>query len=271
MSGGDLSIQGNTVGSTSSNGNYVIMQTRQDEFIVIADKIATVYQDKFGNLRSIAVSVDGVIIASFDHYATNASTGTKTLTLSVVRILMRILTPNPDPNLGDIYIIKSLQNEPWVRDFGAGVAITPSSDKVAIGSPNENSVYTYSLDENRAMDKSTKAVIKHTDHTSKTFGWRVALSEAGGSIAVASPGTFIENVDVGAIFVYVWKDNAWYGVDTVLYGANGMRKIGIGGIAINGINGQVDVQDNNNNRNSFMVSTQSWLIESILLALSNTF
>jgi len=236
--------------STSNNGNYVIMRISRNEFIVLVDSNGVkTYKDEFGDLRSIAVSDNGVIIASFDYY----SPGTRTLTLSVVRIL----------NIADL--TKPIQNEPWVHDFGAGVAITPSSDKVAIGSPNENLVYTYALDKKAAMVKSTKAVIKHNDPTSKTFGWRVALSETGDSIAVASPGTLIATVDVGAIFVYAWEDNAWHGVDTVLYGVNGMRKIGIGGIAINGINGQVDVQDNNNNRKSFMVSSQSWLIEELLV------
>jgi hypothetical protein len=97
--------------------------------------------------------------------------------------------------------------------------------------------------------------IKHYDPTSKSFGWNVALAKDGQTIAIASPSAVSSAVQVGAIFVYVWIDDDWTAVTEIIYGRNEIRKLGLGGIAINAGLARVDAKDHNDNVYSFVVSS----------------
>ena len=230
-----LNIQGNALSSQSDNGRYVVVQTSPDECTLIANDRASTYVDKTSNLRSIAISNTGRIIIGFDY-------SDPAIDLSVVRIFDAESFDSP------------LYNEIWIRNFGSGVAITPSADMVAIGSPEEKSVYTFALNKDGALVRNSRHMIKHDDRRILgTFGMKVALSETGSSVAVASPSTIVGTVEVGAVYVYVWVDNEWEPINSVLYGVGAIRKLGIGGIAIDDARGQISVQDNSGQKNTFLV------------------
>ena len=210
------------------------MKTNPNEIILLYNEAIETYKDNFGNLRSVAISDSGVMIISVDNFDPNVA-------LSVVRILDAERLESP------------IYNEIWIRNFGAGVSITPSAHMVAIGSSDENLVYTYALNKKGVILKNTRSFIVSDNMASKSFGWRVGLSHDGTSVAVASPGEVVDSIQVGAIYVYVWVDGKWEGLDSVLYGSGGLRKIGIGGVAIDDIRGQLSIQDNNAQGHSFQV------------------
>ena len=84
--------------------------------------------------------------------------------------------------------------------------------------------------------------------------FKVALAKDGQTIAVASPSTTLNSEQYGAIFVYVWIDDVWTAVAEILYGQNNIRRLGLGGIAIDAGLARVDAKDQNENLYSFVVS-----------------
>lgn len=194
------------------------------------------FSDLTGQLKSIALSDEGIIIAGFE----------------------RVLLDGRKSGLGTVLILDTFDLStpkhvaPWQSGYGTGVDITPDSKMIAIGSPKERTVYTYILKENGSFVSEQK--IKHYDPTSKTFGWKVALAKDGQTIAVVSPSVVSSAVQVGAMFVYVWIDDDWTAVAEILYGRNGIRKLGLGGIAINAGLARVDAKDHNDDVYSFVVS-----------------
>jgi hypothetical protein len=140
----------------------------------------------------------------------------------------------------------------WQSGYGSGVDITPDSKMIAVGSPKERTVYTYILKNGLFASEHR---IKHYDPISKSFGWNVALAKDGQTIAIASPSAVSSAVQVGAIFVYVWIDDDWTAVTEIIYGRNEIRKLGLGGIAINASLARVDAKDHNDNVYSFVVSS----------------
>ena len=230
-------IQGNALTSKSNNGQYVILQKNRHECTLISNGGIASYIDKIGNVRSMAISNSGKSIISFDFID-------PAVNLSVVRIFDAESFDTP------------VYNEVWIRNFGSGVSITPSANMVAIGSPDENAVYIFAMNEDDALVKSSRKMIKHHDKKgslSGTFGTKVALSETGTSIAVASPSATVEDIEVGAVYIYTWVGNEWERSQYVLYGAGESRKLGIGGIAIDDANGQISVQNKIGQRQTFLV------------------
>jgi len=233
-----LNIQGDALRTSSDDGSFIAMKSNSRDILVVHEGKPLSFGVPTGQLKSIAVSDEGIIIAGVE----------------------QVLSDGRQSGLGMVLIIDAFDLStpkyvrPWQSGYGTGVDITSNSEMIAIGSPNERTVYTYTLKENGSFSSEHK--IKHYDPTSKTFGWKVALGKDGQTIAVVSPSTASSAVQVGAIFVYVLIDDDWTGVAEILYGRNGMRKLGLGGIAINAGLARVDAKDHNDNVYSFMYENQ---------------
>ena len=225
-----MNIQGDEQSTSSDDDRFIATKSNSD-ILVLHEGKPGLYRDSPGLLKSIAVSDEGIVIAGFEISGPG---------LGVVLIL----------NSFDLSDSKS--ESVWMSEYGTGVDITPDSSMIAIGSPKERTVYTYSLGENGSFEKEHK--IKHYDTTSESFGFKVALAEDGKTIAVASPSTTLSSVQYGAIFVYVWIDDVWTAVAEILYGRNDIRRLGLGGIAIDAGLARVDAKDYNDNLYSFVVS-----------------
>jgi hypothetical protein len=229
-----LNIQGDAVRTSSNNGSFIAMKSNSRDFLILHEGKSSTFNYPTGQLKSIAVSDEGIIIAGFE-----LIDGTESV-LGVVLIL----------NAFDLSKPKS--ESFWQSGYGSGVDITPDSKMIAVGSPKERTVYTYILNDDVFASEHK---IKHYDPTSKSFGWNVALAKDGQTIAIASPSAVSSAVQVGAIFVYVWIDDDWTAVTEILYGRNEIRKLGLGGIAINAGLARVDAKDHNDNVYSFVVSS----------------
>ena len=236
---GDMNIsniQGDAVTTSSNNGSFIAMTSNSREILVLHEGRPFSFREPIGQVESIAVSDDGIIIVGFD----------------------RLLSDGTSVGLGMIIILDTFDlstskyERVWQSGYGTGVDITPDSKMIAIGSPKERTVYTNILKENCSFASEQK--IKHYDPTSKTFGWKVALARDGQTIAIVSPTTVSSDVQVGAIFVYVRIDDDWTAIAEVIYGRNGIRKLGLGGVAINASLARVDAKDDNENVYSFVVS-----------------
>jgi len=239
MPSGDINssnIQGDAVRTSSNNGSFIAMTSNSREILVLHEGRPFSFREPIGQVESIAVSDDGIIIVGFD----------------------RLLSDGTSVGLGMIIILDTFDlstskyEKVWQSGYGTGVDITPDSKMIAIGSPQERTVYTNILEENCSFASEQK--IKHYDPTSKTFGWKVALARDGQTIAIVSPTTVSSDVQVGAIFVYVRIDDDWTAIAEVIYGRNGIRKLGLGGVAINASLARVDAKDDNENVYSFVVS-----------------
>lgn len=196
------------------------------------------YSEPQGTIKSIAISNEGIIIIGYElSFSDDSSAGA-----GIIKIfdVSNLATP--------------ISQRPWIHQYGNGVDITPDATFVAIGSPNERTVYTYSLSRSGVLSQQRKVrgVAVETD---TRFGWKVALSDDGQSLAVAAPFVVRDGKQVGAIYVYSSVYNAWTLSADTLYGRDNMRKIGLGGIAISNIRGRVDARENDSIY-SFEVSFQ---------------
>ena len=230
-----LNIQGNYQTSASNNGRYVIIRTSPVTCVLLIDtQPPQEYHDNYGRtIQSITVSDNGLIVI-----------GLNSAKSSIVRIFNGSLK-------------KSVFDEPWQLHFGNGLSITPTGKYLAIGSPGENKVYLYALNdtqENRGpIIKSSKKVIIRPG--SESFGWKVGLSKSGTSVAIAAPSKKVESLDVGVIYIYILVEDEWRVLDTVLYGSANSLRIGIGGVSIDDNIGIISVQDNTlDHKQNFMVS-----------------
>ena len=227
-----LNIQGNSKTARSKNGRYVIIKTGPFSCALLVDnQPPQEYHDTHGRtIQSIAVSDTGLIAISLDSIGS-----------SIVRLFN-----------GGLNVIFLVYDEPWQLRFGTGLSLTPKGDMLAIGSPGESKVYTYDLDTAGSILKYTKKLIVGPNF--EGFGWKVGLSEGGNSLAIASPSSNVDSLDVGAINVYALVEGTWESLDTVLYGTEDSLRIGIGGVAIDDQHGIVSVQDNNlDHKKTFMV------------------
>ncbi len=225
-------MQGRASISASDNQDYTVIVTARKNSI-IEESTGKEYSDVFGDARSMSISDSGIILASFQSDLSD---------LSIVRVL----------DIDDLSA--PLDNKIWKGGFGEGLFITPLADMVAIGFPRESSVFTYLLSKEGHFIESSQAVVRNQEDSSKTFGTKVALSNSGKSLAVASPEAIVDNVETGAIFVYAREDNDWKQIDAVLYGSVlGVFQMGVGGIAIDDIYGLLHIRDNNDNYRSFKV------------------
>jgi hypothetical protein len=230
-----LNIRGDAQRTSSDDDRFIVMKSNSD-VLVLYDGKSGLHRDSPGQLKSIAVSDEGVIIAGFE---VSSSDGSQT---GLGKILI----------LNSYDMSDSISESVWMSGYGTGVDITPDSGMIAIGSPRERTVYTYILGENGSFEKEQK--IKHYDTTSESFGFKVALAKDGQTIAVASPSTTLSSVQYGAIFVYVWIDDVWTAVAEILYGQNNIRRLGLGGIAIDAGLARVDAKEYSDNLYSFVVS-----------------
>ena len=231
-----LNIQGNSQTSRSNNGRYVIMKTSRVRCVLIVENHPPQeYHDNHGRtIQSIAVSDNGLIVIGL-----NAAES------SIVRIFNGALN-------------KSVFDEPWQLHFGSGLSITPTGKHLAIGSPDENKVYVYALNETKenrgSIIKSSKKVI--IGPRLESFGWKVGLSESGTSVAIAAPSKEVESLEVGMIYIYILVEDEWRVLDTALYGSVNSLRIGIGGVSVDDNLGIISVQDNTlDHKKSFMVSS----------------
>ena len=227
-----LNIQGNSKTARSKNGRYVIIKTGPFSCALLVDnQPPQEYHDTHGRrIQSITVSDKGLIAFSLDSIGS-----------SIVRIFN-----------GGLNVNFAVYDEPWQLRFGTGLSLTPKGDILAIGSPGESKVYTYDLDTAGSILKYTKKLIVGPNF--EGFGSKVGLSEGGDSIAVASPSSKVDYLDVGAIHVYALVGGTWESLDILLYGTEDSLRIGIGGVAIDDQHGIVSVQDNNlDHKKTFMV------------------
>ncbi len=197
------------------------------------------YVDEIGEPQALALSEEGIMIATFAVQINSSDNRSRSLSL------VRILDVKRDQ-------IRNLHNEVWTGQFGSGVAITASSEKIAIGSPEENKVYTYHMKYDRVLRQS-RSVINCSSSACSDFGSKVALSTVGNTIAIAAPKSRRDNVAVGKVFVYVWIDNVWEPIEVTLYGRNTMLHLGSNGIAIDDVNGRLDLKFSDKEQISYQV------------------
>lgn len=200
--------------------------------VVFEQRSKTEYADPLGVLKSLSVSNTGLVIASFYNLHLN---------YSILRILNITNLPSPQ------------DTEVW-PGIGTATSVTPLGNVAAFGFPAQNTVHIYSLDGDGKFDRSSLMTLKGgRSSSSARFGEKVALSENGKSLAVASPGIVRGAINPGAVFVYVWVDKSWEKIESTLYGNSDLQRIGSGGIAINDTNGRMDVRENNGHHRSFEV------------------
>jgi hypothetical protein len=228
-----LNIQGDEIRTSSDSGSFIAMKSNSRDILILHEGKSSSFNYPTGQLKSIAVSDEGIIIAGFERIDGTESG------LGVVLIL-------------NVFDLSTPYESFWQSGYGSGVDITPDSKMIAVGSPKERTVYTYILKNGLFASEHR---IKHYDPISKSFGWNVALAKDGQTIAIASPSAVSSAVQVGAIFVYVWIDDDWTAVTEIIYGRNEIRKLGLGGIAINASLARVDAKDHNDNVYSFVVSS----------------
>jgi hypothetical protein len=201
------------------------------------DSFQKTYTSTNGNLLSVAISDNGIIIAGFEDSISSS--------LGIVLIL----------DVNTMELLPPKHSEAWTAGFGHGVHITPAADMIAIGDPVKNEVYTYKLNARYSVDYLSKQVVKSPDSAFTSFGWKVALSHTGESLAVSCPEARLDNNEVGAIYVYVYINNDWILIRPILFGdRNGVTRLGYAGIAINESEGRVDLLDKTENRYQFVVS-----------------
>lgn len=133
--------------------------------------------------------------------------------------------------------------------------ITPSSKMAAIGFSHQNTVHVYAINENGIIDKRSLSTIKSDTASSSRFGESVALSDSGMSLAVSSPDLILNSSKFGALYVYVWLNDTWSPIESILYGMSNNQFLGSGGIAVDDVEGRIDVQQSDNSHRSFKVST----------------
>ena len=228
-----LNVQGNAVFARSNNGQNAVIRTTEANRI-IDESTLTEYVEPLGILKSFSVSDTGLVLACFYNSIGN---------FSITRIM----------NISNLSTI--LDNDVW-SGLGTATSVTPSGDKSAIGFPKENTVRTYLLLPDGKFDRSSFVILKeNNNYPPGRFGEKVALSESGMSLAVASPGAMRDSIDVGAVFVFVWIDKKWQNTESVFYGTDDLRRIGAGGIAIDDHIGLINVRENNGRHRAFKVGT----------------
>jgi len=227
----NLRMRGSASIISSKNGLYTLMRTtRTNEFV--EEKTRKRYVESLGDLKSFSISDTGRVVACF--YST-------TTDYSVMRVL-------------------DLENfdKPRDTDVWAGVCtdahITPSSTKAAIGFPKQNSAHTYSINETGVIDKKSLSTIKLGNISSSSFGDSVALSENGLTLAVAAPGVVVDAANVGAVYVYVWLNGAWNGIESVLYGVSDLQRLGNGGVVVDDRSARVDIRQADDSHRSFKLN-----------------
>lgn len=230
-----LNVQGSNLRTASSDKTFIMIQSRSDTVVVLVagkQKNALEYTEKNAVVRSMAISDNGIAIIGFE-------SGGQIGIVKLVDFSNVVIGP------------RVLDTRVWMLGFGNGVDITQNSLMAVIGSPNENAVYMYNI--------STKGtfipVEKVTNKKMETFGWKVALSMSGNTLAVTAPKAMNkENSKVGAITLYRNTESSWKQLEEIAYGLVETRKLGLGGVAINEQTGQIDVIDEKGDLTSFQVS-----------------
>ncbi len=243
-------MQGNAHITRSDNGQHAIIRTTEANKIVDGITL-TEYADPIGILKSFSVSDTGLAITCFYNSIGN---------FSITRIM----------NMSHLSTV--LDTEIW-SGLGTATSVTPSGEISAIGFPKENTVRTYLMLSGGKFDRSSLVSLKeNNNYPPGRFGEKVALSESGMTLAVASPGAIRDSIDYGAVFIFVWIDKNWQKIEGVFYGTNDLRRIGAGGIAIDDHIGLINVRENNGRHRSFKVRTaflSVLLFEFKLLSSSN--
>lgn len=134
--------------------------------------------------------------------------------------------------------------------YGNGVAITPDASKVVVGSPEESRVYVYEFNRGNLLSKKT---ISNKEINS--FGWKVAVSETGQTLAVSAPMARNDGgFTVGLIIIYILMDDEWVKLKDFAYGDSEDRKLGLGGVAVDEKLGRVHAIDENGIVDAYQVS-----------------
>lgn len=217
-----MNIQGNILANRSDNGRYIALRSNANDILSLAHGKSYIYKRSRGQLKSLAVSDDGKLVAGF---AVSSYLG-----------LIQLF------DASDMQV--PLDEKVWMNGYGSSVAINNDSTMVAVGSPNERTVYTYSL---TGGSFHSEKRIKLINSDMNDFGSKVALSENGETIAIASPHSHdqVRDVEAGGIHVYVLINERWILVAVILYGRDSMRRLGVGGLAVDDKNARVDAIDEN--------------------------
>ncbi len=223
----------------SPNGKYAAVKSGPRHVTVSTDGNSYTYVDNFGEPKAMALSGEGIMIATFVAEINTSGDGSRSLSV------VRILDVKSDR-------IRNMHNEVWTGEFGSGIAITASSEKIAIGSPEQNKVYTYDMKFDRILRQS-RSIINCNSSDCSAFGSKVALSARGDTIAIAAPESLRNDRAVGKVFVFVWTDNLWEPIEMALYGGNTMLHLGSSGIAIDDASGRLDLKINDMDQVSFQV------------------
>ena len=229
-----INVQGTEFRTNSAGKEYIVVKSRADTVVVLVDgkqKNALEYTEKNAAVRSMAISDNGIAIIGFE------SGGQ----VGIVKLV----------DFSSLIGPRVLDTRVWMLGFGNGVDITQNSMMAVIGSPNENAVYTYNISNKGTFIPQKKI----TNKKMETFGWKVALSESGNTLAVTAPKAMNDkDSKVGAVTLYRNRESFWKQLDEIAYGLEETRKLGLGGVAVNEQTGRIDVVDEKGDFTSFQVS-----------------
>lgn len=251
-----LNIQGILYDTKSNNGEFQAYCWKDEcAFQLKGQTKPIMYKESTGNIISVAVSDNGIAAITSEFLSCNQGNLSCEAQFNLVHVI----------NLFSDDISTSKHDEIWREGFGRGLSITPSASRLAIGSPSEDSVYIYQV-QNGNINISTRKVIKNGlafkgKQRKKSFGEKLALSDSGRSLAVADPNFQIDSpndTDSGVIFVYSLNSRGeWEQLELSIFGSSfGYTKLGLGGVAVDEVDGLVQTIDKNGHYFRFKFSVR---------------
>ena len=237
-----MNIQGSSTVTRSESGDYIGLTdpTAVNRVIFYHAGQILYHEDALDNNVAIAIANNGFSVCSFAKGATFA-----------VRIL----------KIGKVVSSNDQGNKIGGSEFGRGVSITPSADKVAIGNPKAGIVSIFTISSSGEFSSSAVDIVAPVEMRNFNFGEKVGLSPTGNSIAIAVPLYNEGNGgdDIGCVLLYLYNTalSRWVLVNSYIYGSANNLRLGQGGVAVDDVKGRLDANDSAGDRLSYLVRLNS--------------